>query len=173
MAETVVQGLAELDAKLKSLPTRVEVNILRGAVRAGQKVIETKAESLVPVRKGELKKSVRVRTDFRAQRRGFVRADVVAGNSSAWYAGLIEFGTGPFYSGPGISSKRAPYQIKPVKREGALYFGGIIREAVTHPGIRPQPYMRPAAELLDGPALDAFVGYVQRRLPKELAKAGK
>lgn len=172
MAETYVQGLAELDKLMKSLPTRMEVNILRGAVRAGQKVIEQKAESLVPVRKGELKKSIRVRANARAQRRGFVRADVVAGNSSAWYPGLIEWGTGSHYSGPG-NSKRAPYQIKPVTREGALYFGGTIRKAVTHPGIRPQPFMRPAAEQLDGPGLDAFVAYVRKRLPKELAKAGK
>lgn len=173
MAETYVQGLAELDKQLKSLSTRVEVNILRGAVRAGQKVVLDRAKSLAPVDAGDLKKSVRVRTDFRAQKRGFVRADVVAGNATAWYAGLIEFGTGPYYSGPGSSSKRAPYQIRPVQRDGALYFGGTVRKAVTHPGIRPQPYMRPAAELLDGPALDAFVAYVQKRLPKELEKAGK
>lgn len=173
MAEIAVQGLSELSALLKSLPVRVEANILRGAVRAGQKVVLQGAQARVPVDQGDLRKSIRVRTDMRAQRRGYVRADVVAGNATAWYAGLIEFGTGPFYSGPGSTSKRAPYQIKPVRREGALYFGGTIRKAVTHPGIHPQPYMRPAAQLLDGPALDAFVAYVRTRLPKELAKAGK
>lgn len=172
MADVTVQGLAELDALLKQLPTRIEANILRGAVRAGQKVVRDRAVQEAPADSGELRRSIRVRTDFRAQRRGFVRADVVAGNATAWYAGLIEFGTGPYYSGPGTTSKRAPYVIKPTRREGALYFGGTIRKAVTHPGIRPQPYMAPAAELLEGPALDAFVAYVQKRLPKELDKAG-
>ena len=171
MVDVPVQGLAELDALLKTLPSRVEANILRGAVRAGQKVVADKAKAEVPEDTGDLKRSIRVKTDFRAARRGYVRADVVAGNAAAWYAGLIEFGTGPFYSGPGTTSKRAPYVIKPTRREGALYFGGVIREAVTHPGIRPQPYMGPAAELLDGPALNAFVAYVQRRLPVEIAKA--
>lgn len=173
MAEIAVQGLAELDALLKSLPTRVEANILRGAVRAGQKVVADRAASLVPVDSGALKRSVRVRTDFRAARRGFIRADVVAGDKNSWYAGLIEFGTGQHYSGQGSSSKRAPYTIKPTRRDGALYFGGTIRKAVTHPGIRPQPFMRPAAEELDGEGLDAFVAYVRKRLPKELAKAGR
>jgi HK97 gp10 family phage protein len=170
VAEIAVHGLAELDALLKTLPAKVEANVLRGAVRAGQKVVAERAQALVPEDTGALKRSVRVKTDFRAARRGFVRADVVAGGKSAWYANLIEFGTGQHYSGQGGKSKRAPYQIKPTRRDGALYFGGTIRKAVTHPGIRPQPFMRPAAELLDGPALDAFVAYVQKRLPKELAK---
>lgn len=173
MAEIQVQGLAELDALLKSLPAKVEANILRGAVRAGQKVVADKAKAEVPEDSGALKRSIRVKTDFRAVRRGFVRADVVAGNATAWYAGLIEFGTGPFYSGPGTTSVRAPYVIKPRRREGALYFGGVIREAVTHPGIRPQPYMQPAAQVLETDGLNAFVAYVQKRLPRELEKAGK
>lgn len=173
MAEIAVQGLAELDALLKSLPARVEANVLRGAVRAGQKVVADRAAALAPQDTGALRRSVRVRTDFRAVRRGFVRADVVAGDKTAWYAHLLEFGTGQHYKGPGSGSKRAAYTIKPTRREGALYFGGTIRKAVTHPGIRPQPFMTPAAEMLAGPGLDAFVAYVQRRLPKELEKAGK
>ena len=171
MAEIAVQGLAELDALLKQLPTRIEANILRGAVRAGQKVVRDAAVQEAPEDSGALKRSIRVKSDMRALRRGYVRADVVAGNSAAWYAGLIEFGTGPFYSGPGTSSKRAPYTIKPTRREGALYFGGTIRKAVTHPGIRPHEFMQPAAKLLDGPALNAFVAYVQKRLPLEIEKA--
>lgn len=169
--EIAVQGLAELDALLKSLPARMEANILRGAVRAGQRVVADRAASLVPVDSGALRKSVRVKTDFRALRRGMVRADVVAGDKNAWYAHLIEFGTGQHYSGTGSSSKRAPYTVRPVRRDGALYFGGTIRKAVTHPGIRPQPFMQPAAELLDDAALAAFVSYINKRLPRELAKA--
>ena len=167
MVDVPVQGLAELDALLKTLPSRVEANILRGAVRAGQKVVADKAKAEVPEDTGDLKRSIRVKTDFRAARRGYVRADVVAGNAAAWYAGLIEFGTAPFYSGPGTTSTRAPYVVKPTRREGARDSGGVLREAGTHP----QPYMGPAAELLDGPALNAFVAYVQRRLPVEIAKA--
>lgn len=167
-----VQGLAELDALLKSLPAKVEANVLRGAVRAGQKVVADRAASLMPVDSGALKRSVRVKADRRAARRGFIRADVVVGDKNAWYAHLVEFGTGQYYSGSGSRSKRAPYTIKPTRREGALYFGGVVRESVTHPGIRPQPFMQPAAQLLDGEAQAAFVAYVQKQLPKALAKLG-
>lgn len=183
MADREVQGLAELDALLKTLPVKIEANILRGAVRAGQKVVQEKAQSEVPQRSGKLKRSVRVRTDFKAARRGFVRADVVAGDKDAWYAGLVEFGTGGHYEGSGSSSVRKPYIIRAQTSNGkevttgmkrrALRVGSSFFNQVEHPGSRAQPYMRPAAELLDGPALDAFVAYVNKRLPKELAKAGK
>lgn len=172
MVDIPVQGLAELDALLKTLPVKVEANVLRGAVRAGQKIVADKAKALVPKDSGDLARSIRVSTNRKAAKRGYVRADVVAGNATAWYANLIEQGTGSHYTGSG-RSKRKPYLIKPKKQPGALLFGGKVRETVTHPGIKPQPFMRPAAELLDGPALEAFAAYVRKRLPVELAKAGK
>lgn len=182
MAEIPVQGLAELDALLKTLPRKVEVNVLRGAVRAGQKVIADRAKALVPKDSRALEKSIKVRPNLRATRRGVVRADVVAGDKTAWYAHLIEFGTASHYTGSG-RSVRKPYIIRATGADGkdvgtakkrkALRVGAALVNQVTHPGIKPQPFMRPAAELLDGPALDAFAAYVRNRLPKELAKAGK
>lgn len=171
MTDVPVQGLAELDRLLKTLPVKIEANILRGALRAGQKVVADKARALVPRDSGDLARSIRVRNDRKAARRSYVRADVVAGNATAWYAHLIEQGTASHYTGTG-RSVRKPYQIKPRQQPGALLFGGKLRETITHPGIRPQPFMRPASQLLDGPAIDAFAAYVRARLPKELAKAG-
>lgn len=180
MAEVRVEGLAELQKQLQGLPAKIEVNVMRGAVRAGQKVIADKAKSLVPVSSGALRQSIRVSTNRRSQKRGFVRADVVAGNKTAWYAGLIEFGTASHYTGTG-SSVRKPYIIRAKGADGkdvgtgkkrrALRVGGAFVNQVTHPGIRPQQFMRPAAELLGGPALEAFADYVRKRLPKEIEKA--
>jgi len=189
VAEIAVQGLAELDALLKTLPAKIEANILRGAVRAGQKVVRDKAVQEAPEDSGELKRSIRVKTDMRALRRGYVRADVVAGNPVAWYAHLVHFGTATFYQGSG-RSVRKPYVISATDNAGkrfgsrelrrinrgsqasALYFQGKMVEKVVHPGARANPFMSRAAEVLNGPALDAFVAYVQKRLPKELEKAG-
>jgi HK97 gp10 family phage protein len=181
MLEIGVEGLAELDAKLKTLSVKVETNILRGAVRAGQKVVLDKVRADVPTDSGALKKSVRLKADRKALKRGVVRADVTAGDKTAWYAHLIEFGTGSFYEGTGGKSVRRPYVIKAKTSSGAeastgakrrsLRIGGSFVSQVTHPGIRPQPFMRPAAESLQGPALDAFAAYVRKRLPIELEKA--
>jgi HK97 gp10 family phage protein len=180
MADVQVSGLADLQKMLQGLPARVEVNVMRGAIRAGQKVIADEAKRRVPKDTGDLAKSIKVKTNMRAQRRGMVRADVVAGDKQAWYSHLIEFGTGQHYTGTGKSVRR-PYVIRAKGTDGkeastaqkrrALRVGGAMVAQVTHPGIRPRPFMRPAAELLTGPALEAFAGYVRKRLPRELAKA--
>ncbi len=183
MAETQVIGLAELQAQLRTLPTRIEVNVLRGALRAGQKLLQQRAQSKVPVRSGALRDSIKLRTNTRAARRGFARVDLIAGNKTAWYAHMVEFGTGQYYEGSGKSTRR-PYIIKAQSAVGgkevttgmkrrALRFGASFVNQVLHPGIRPARFMRTTSQDLDGPALQAFVEYVQRRLPKELEKAGR
>lgn len=188
MLEIEVKGLADLDAQLKALPTKIEVNVLRGAVRAGQKVLQQRAQRLAPVQSGELRKSIKVRLNLKAARRGMVRADLVAGGKIAWYAHLVEFGSGQHYEGSGKSVRR-PYIIKATDKNGrrfsgaekrrlnkgpeahSLYFKGQMRSQIEHPGSRPVRFMRETATELDGAALQAFVEYVQKRLPKELAKA--
>lgn len=181
MIEIGIDGLAELNAKLQTLSVKIESNILRGAVRAGQKVVLEKVRENAPQDSGALKKSLRIKADRRALKRGMVRADVVAGDKTAWYAHLIEFGTGSFYEGTGGKSVRAPYVIKAKKADGtevstgakrrSLRIGSTFVSQVTHPGIKPQPFMRPAAEELQGPAIEAFAAYVRKRLPIELERA--
>lgn len=167
--ELKVSGLANLHKQLQTLPVKIEANVMRGALRAAQNSVKAVAMAAVPVDRGALKSSIRVRPDRKALKRGVVRADVVAGNASAWYAHLIEFGTGSHYTGKG-RSVRAPYTIK-ARKGAALSFGGQVREEVVHPGIAPQPFMQPAVKQMEGPAIDVFVKYVQNRLPKEIAKA--
>lgn len=107
--EVAVKGLKELDAFLKRLPAKVEGNILRGALRAGAKVILTEAKVLVPVgppnaenvrlyggHEGALRDSIRIST---SRRKGDVKASVKAGGKNkktgadVFYAHFIEFGT--------------------------------------------------------------------------------
>ena len=170
-ATIAVKGLAELDKVLKSLPVDIERNVLRGALRAGQKVVQQAAVFNAPVQSGALRQSIKVKLNSRAQKRGIVRMDLKAGDKMAWYSHIIEFGSGSRYTGTG-RSVRKPYTIKPKKQPGALLFGGKVRETVTHPGVKPRLFMTRAAQKLDGPALDAFVSYVRKRLPREVAKHG-
>lgn len=151
--ETFIAGLAELDKILKTLPAKIEARVLRGAVRAGAKQFEEEAKSLVPVRSGDLRKSIRVTT---RSRRGEVKATVTAGNKEAFYAYMVEFGTSQHF-------------IKPKNRK-SLFFAGLAKETVDHPGATPKPFMRPALDRGERPAIDAAVAYIRRRLPKEVAK---
>jgi HK97 gp10 family phage protein len=171
--ETRIQGLAELDRLLKQLPTRIEANVLRGALRAGQKAISDRAkQNLVTngsVDTGALRDSLRVRFARKSAKFGWLRSNLIAGNKDAWYAHLVEFGSGSFYTGSG-ESVRGPYEIKPKNRK-SLLIAGIMRETVTHPGAKPKPFMRPAVDSGVAEATDAFAEYVRKRVPRELERA--
>lgn len=174
--ETHIAGLADLHKLLQELPAKVEGNVMRGALRAGQKVVADEAKSQLDamgaVDSGDLKNSVRVQFRGKSLKRGWVQVNVVAGNKAAWYSHLVEYGTASYYTGNG-STVGKPYKIVSKKGKlGALLFGGQVREEVTHPGIRPRPFMRRAVDVAQGPALQAVEAYIRTRLPKEFKKVG-
>lgn len=153
VSELHVSGLAELDKLLKELPAKIEGNIMRGAMRAGAKVFADRAKELVPVKSGQLRDSIKVST---RSRRGRVSATVRAGGKKAFYAHMVEFGT-------------ARHFIKPRKRK-SLFFAGLAREVVDHPGASPKPFMRPALDGGQVEAVNAAADYIRKRLAKEAAK---
>lgn len=173
MAEVTVSvsGLAELDKMLKQLPGKIEGNLLRGALRAGQKVFLDAAKARVPIDSGELLDSLRIQTKGKSKKYGWVRVDFVAGNKKAWYAHLVEFGSASFYTGSGRTVGK-PYTIRAKKEGRALNVAGIPRFKVVHPGAKPHPFMRPALDTGQGAALQATADYLRRRLPGALKKAG-
>lgn len=174
-SQVQITGLAELDKLLKDLPTKIEKNIIRGALRAGQKVMLDAARSNLDksgsVKTGELRKSIRIRFQKKSEKFGWIRSYLIAGNKKAWYAHFIEFGTASYYSGNLNNSKKQPYEIKPKNRK-SLFFAGLARQTIVHPGIRPRPFMRPAFDAYNKQSLDSMAEYIRTRLPKEIKKAG-
>lgn len=155
MAEEFVHGMAELGKALEQLPVKLERNVMRGAMRAGAKVQLAKAQELVPEEHdgphpGELKKSLRIRT---SSRRGVVRAIVTAGSKLVYWARWVELGT-------------LAHFIRPKNRK-SLFFAGLAREAIHHPGAKKKPFMRPALDGTAGGVLTAVGSYIRRRLDKE------
>ena len=153
VSELHVSGLSELDKLLKELPAKIEGNIMRGAMRAGAKVFADRAKQMVPVKSGQLRDSIKVST---RSKRGRVSATVRAGGKKAFYAHMVEFGT-------------ARHFIKPRKRK-SLFFAGLAREVVDHPGASPKPFMRPALDGGQVEAVNAAADYIRKRLAKEAAK---
>lgn len=184
MAEVQVSGLAELKKALEGLPAKIEGNVMRGALRAGANVFRDAARNAAPEDTGALRKSIRVASRRQKRRTGWVNIDVKAGNKEAWYANQIEFGTASFYTGHGKSVGK-PYIIRAKNADGeevslkgkrsALRFGNTFASSVTHPGIKPQPFMRPTFDSSANQmaAIEATATYIRRRLPKEIVKAGK
>lgn len=152
---TNISGLAELNELLQTLPAKIEANVLRAALRAGQKPILDAARENINDRTGALSKSLRIKTQ---NKKGAISATLVAGSKKAYYAHMVEFGT-------------AQHFIKPKNRK-SLFFAGLARAVVDHPGAAASPFMRPAWDASQTAALEAFRAYVASRLPKELQKAG-
>lgn len=173
-SETRIDGLADLHRLLQTLPAKVEGNVMRGALRAGQKVIQSEVKAQVPVDSGALRDSVKIRFKSRSQKLGWVRMHLTAGDKVAWYAHLLEYGTASFYAGNGGRSKRKPYTIKAKKGKALLIPNGAGPVTqVTHPGIKPRAFMRPGFDAAQQPALEAVADYIRTRLPKELRRAGQ
>lgn len=137
---------------LQALPIKIERNIMRGAMRAGANVILEQAKANVPTAEpsdrnreryggyaGALRDSLRVTG---RSRKGRVMARVVAGGkktrggAAVYYAHWVEYGTKPHSNG----------------RRGM------------HPGARPHPFLRPAADAKQADAVVAVGKYVYRRL---------
>ena len=171
---TTISGLKELDAMLKQLPANIERNVIRGALKKGQEVLSDAVKSNLrsngSVDSGELEKSVRIRFKRSSERFGWIRSFVMAGSKKAYYAHMVEFGTAGYYTGSGRTVGGA-YQITP-KVAGSLFLGSIFAESVTHPGIKPKPFMRPAADNYSDAAIDAVANYMTQRIPREMKKAG-
>lgn len=145
--EKYIAGGKQLDDLLKTLPMKVQKNMLRSAMRAGAAVYRAKARENVPVHLGALKKSIRITSN---SKQGWVRASVKVGNAVAWYAHLVEYGT------------RA-HKIKAAKGR-ALRLGQVVVAEVDHPGAQAHPFMRPAADDGHAGAIDAVKAKLRERL---------
>lgn len=190
MASTVeIKGLKELDAVLKSLPEKIEQNVMRGAIRAGQKVVldavREKLRSNGSVRSGDLINSLRIRFDRKAKKRGWINSKVIVGNADAYYSHMVEFGTAAHFvsikedAKPNKQTRKGQRKygystINKMVKRGSLVIGKhFVGQSVSHPGARPKPFMRPAFDESQQAAIEAFAEYVRKRLPKELKKAGR
>lgn len=177
MAEDIqIRGAAELQRALTELPAKLEKNILRGALRAGAKVLEQEAKALTPVDDGKLRASVRVSAG--AKKNGVVYAHVKAGDrkkGGAWYAALVEFGTRPHIiradrAKGGRAAARSIRTANNYIKRGFLKIGEAFVSAVRHPGSRPAKFMSGAVDNKSRAAVDAIAAYIRTRLERE-AKA--
>ena len=86
--------MGDLLKKLKTLPEKVQKKVLSGAVRASAKPIVDEARRLVPVRTGNLKKSIGV---TKARTKGTTMRFYVSprkgGKYDGWYGHFVELGT--------------------------------------------------------------------------------
>lgn len=153
MSRENIGGGAALDALLQSLPQKVETNVMRSALRAGAAVYLAQVKQNIPVKLGDLRASARITT--RKGRGGQISASVKVGNRQAFYAQMVEFGT------------RA-HAISAAPGHSMAINGIFTRGVVNHPGARPHPFMRPAADA----QFSAAVAAVQKKVRDRLRTQG-
>jgi HK97 gp10 family phage protein len=148
-----ITGLAELKRALEQLPVKMENNILRGALRAGAKVLATEAKANVHSISGDLAASIRYGCKTQLQS-GKLVATVSAGKAKkgkknkAFYADMVERGT-------------AAHIIKARKPNRMLAIGVA---QVQHPGSQKKPFMRPALDQHGQAAVERVREYIRERL---------
>ncbi len=141
-----ISGLAALYDQLKELPGKLEGNIMRGALRAGQNVIKTAAVNGVPVDDDVLRKSIRISFRARSQKYGWVRMHLVAGSKDAYYSHMVEFGTARHIirakERPARKTRRGTVKglsirtMNKMLESGSLKIGGrYVGASVLHPGL--------------------------------------
>lgn len=146
-----VKGLAELQKVLDTIPKKMERNVMRGALRAGMRVVQPAAQARIHSVSGQLARGLKIGTRARG---GFVIARLRATGRHAFLAKFVEFGTAA--------------HVIAAKIGGWLQlFGGVFRKSVQHPGARPKPFLRPALDSMAGAAVVSAGEYIKGRLTKQ------
>lgn len=165
-----VTGRDRVRAYFRAIPDALETKVLRGAARAGARIIadEAKERSV----SSEVARDVKVST--KQTEPGRVVARVQVKGPSAYMAPWLEYGTDPHFitvddsqrGGKGI--KLLNRQVGEAGGDGSLVIGGkFVGATVFHPGARPYPFLRPALDTKESEAIAAAQTYITTRLARE------
>ena len=113
-----VEGLEQVRDKLQALGKKEASKVSRKATRAGAKIVKAEISSLMPVRTGNAKRSLKVRA---AKRRTKGTIGVIVGFGKKWFAGpafYISFVVFGRMTGRKTSANRSKIQGNPFMQQG-------------------------------------------------------
>lgn len=170
-----VRGMAELQQFLDQVPVKVEVNILRGALRAAMRQVLPVAKAKVGKVSGLLAAGLKIRAVLSG---GRVVCSMYALGPHGYLGHFLEFGVKPHYikvqEGEKLINKRLSIRRGKLVRESmrtlnrrSLVIGGrFVGPVVFHPGFpaTAHRFMRPAMDQQAGAAVLAAAEYMKKRL---------
>lgn len=163
MADAVrmeIQGLADLERRMRQLGPKLAKNALRSAVNAGAQVIKKEAQARAPENTGKLKKKAIYVTRSREESSDSKQTYKVAvrmgrkeqkKGRDAYYWWWVEFGT---------KAHLIKAKISKVLSGGGETFGREMH----HPGTKPRPFLAPAFEAKKMQALERIKQKLKQRL---------
>jgi HK97 gp10 family phage protein len=162
-----VKGREEVRAYIRQIPVALEAKVLRGAARAGARVIadEAKSRSISSEVAGAVKISTRQDVP------GRVVAKVQVKGPNAYLAPWLEYGTDPHFitvdasQRQGIGTRRLNQAVREAEGDGSMVIGGkFVGDTVFHPGARPYPFLRPALDAKQAEAIAAAQAHIDGAL---------
>jgi hypothetical protein len=163
-----VRGKSEVRAYMAGLPAQI-TSVLRGAARAGGKVIAEEAKARVVSQ--EVADDIVIRSRMDDSR---IVVTITVKKGFSWSIGLwLEQGTDAHFitvddrqrGGRGI--RRINQQVRAAGGDGSLVIGGqFVGTTVWHPGAQPHPFLRPALDVKEGEAIRAAQSYINARIAK-------
>lgn len=158
-----VRGRDYLQRYMDKLPQEIEAKLLRGAGRAGGKVVADDARERTLSE--EVRDNIVVKVSSR-DGRIVVRITVRQGWSYS-LAVWEEWGTEPHFIKVAEDQRqgRSIGRINKLVKEGSLVINGqFVGDTVHHPGARAAPFLRPALDLRSGDAIAAAQAYINSRI---------
>ncbi|WP_313534395.1 HK97 gp10 family phage protein [Sphingomonas sp.] len=158
-----VRGRDTVNRFFAELPKEIETKLLRGAGRAGGKVIADDARERALAE--EIRDDLVLKTSSR-DGRIVVKITVKPGwgySLGVWQ----EWGTEPHFIRVAENQRqgRSIGRINQLAKAGSLVIGGrFVGETVHHPGARPSPFLRPALDLRGADAIAAAQAYINSRI---------
>lgn len=167
-----VRGKSEVSRFMAQIPALLEERVLRGAGRAGAKVIATEAKA----RSVSSEVAAAIKTKVNASEGRIVARVAVNGRWPNSLGLWLEYGTDPHFIRVD-DSQRGGFSVGKINegmKEGrSLVIGGqFVGDTVFHPGARPHPFLRPALDAKGGAAVAAAQAYIDSRVSRSGIAAG-
>ena len=111
LAEITIQGYDDVIRNLKQLDHKIQLKVMRSALRAGAKVIQRNARQLVPTDTGNMKKNIKLKSLKRSKKQ--MGVNIVTGTRESM--GIPQKGKGyyPFSVEYGTSEMKAQPFMRP------------------------------------------------------------
>lgn len=169
-----VKGMDGVKQFLRSLPAKLESNVLKGALKAGADVIAEAARE--NCHSDDVRAAIKTSAKVADHR---VTAKIEIKGEGAYKAVWLEYGTSAHFISvddsvrEGRTVGRINRQGKAAKKAGSVgpaatlvINGKPVGETVWHPGARPHPFLRPALDLHEEQALAAMRGHIVQKMTK-------
>lgn len=154
-----IKGMDSLLRKLNKISDVAKSEIMEKAVKSGAKVVQAQAKELAPVDTGELRNSIKVKTNVE---NGKIQGIVYTNKE---YAPYVEFGTGP------VGEANKPDLPPEVASEITYKQEGWHTPRGYTQGQKPQPFLYPALESSKDKVNKAVKNSIRKEINK-IARGG-